>query len=320
MEALRKAAGIGQLLMGLVFLVAGGAKVWEPVLFFWDAVPHADLLGLGAQARWVAQLALLVGPLECGLGLALLLNWRPRLILPLTTGLMAFFTALAGLAFYQGSGANCGCFGALIERTPGEALSEDLLMLGILLLAWALRPRALPVLPASRWVVLGAALLAAGVAGARLLPDLKRLEGSDLQVGVRLTGLKLKGVDLDLTRGNYLLELFNPKCSHCMREVPKLNEWTRTEGLPPVVGLNVFAQDSQELREFKERLQPLYPIATISTTDYLRFTVGHGYPRLALVRDGVVQAVWERHQTPSVEEIRRIAGSQYREILLDTNI
>lgn len=309
-EALKKMARLGQLLMGLVFLLAGGIKVWEPVLFFWDVVPQVGLLGLGAWARGLAELAMLLGPLECGLGLALVLNWRGRLILPLATGLMAFFTVLAGLAFYYGGGNNCGCFGTLLERTPGQALAEDLVMLGLLVGAWwARRGRVESGWGPRRWVVLGGTVLAMGVAGARVLPNTDRLQDSDLRVGVRLTGLQLKGVEIDLMRGDYLVEWFNPKCAHCMREVPRLNGWARTEGLPLLVGLNTFAQDSAELKEFKERLQPLYPIATISNTDYLRFTAGHGYPRLALVRDGVVQAVWEHHQLPSVEELKKAVGA-----------
>jgi hypothetical protein len=88
-----------------------------------------------------------------------------------------------------------------------------------------------------------------------------------------------------------------------------MNEWSRTEGLPPVVGLNSFAQDSADLVEFREKLQPLYPTLSISSTDFLRLTAGHGYPRLALVREGIIVKVWEHSGMPTTEELRAAAGS-----------
>ena len=293
--------------MGLVFLVSGSVKVWEPVLFFWEAAPQVALIGLGAYTRELAQAAMLLGVLEWGVGLALICNWRPRQILPVSTALMAFFVVLVSLAVYRGGGGNCGCFGTLIERTPEEALVEDVLMLGLLIFSWRVLSRSESKAWApGRWVVLGGMVLALVVTGIRLLPEVDRLQDSDLRVGVRLTGLSPTGTDVDLTKGTYLVEFFSPKCIHCMHEVPQLNEWSRTEGLPPIVGLNSFAQDSSDLGEFKERLQPLYPTATISSTDFLRFTAGHGYPRLALVREGVIQQVWEYKGMPTTEEIKAL--------------
>lgn len=296
--------------MGLVFLLSGGVKIWEPVLFFWEAVPHVGLIGLGVYTRELAQAAMLLGALEWGLGLALICNWRPRQILPVVTALMLFFVALASLALYRGGGANCGCFGALIERTPGEALAEDIVMLGLLIFSWRVLVRGEGEAWApSRWVVLGGTVLALAVTGIRLVPELDRLEDSDLRAGVRISGLNLKGPEVDLAHGTYLVELFSPKCVHCMREVPRMNEWSRTEGLPSVVALNGFAQDSDELKEFRDRLQPLYPTITISSTDFLRLTAGHGYPRLALVREGIIEKVWEHANLPTIDEIKAAAGS-----------
>ncbi len=295
--------------MGLVFLLSGGIKIWEPVLFFWEAVPHVGLIGLGVYTRELAQLAMILGPLEWGLGLALLCNWRPRLVMPATTALMVFFVVVAGLALYRGGGGNCGCFGALIERTPGEALVEDLVMLGLLIFSWRVLLRhQVAEWSHGRWAVIAGTVMALVVTGLRLVPDLDRLQDSDLRPGVRLAGLKLKGAEVDLGQGVHLVELFSPKCNQCMREVPKLNEWSRTEGLPPILGLTGFVQDSSELKEFRDRLQPLYPTASISSTDFLRLTAGHGYPRLALLRKGEVVRVWEHNTMPSADEIRSLVG------------
>lgn len=60
------------------------------------------------------------------------------------------------------------------------------------------------------------------------------------------------------------------------------------------------------MKQFKARLHPRFPVATISKTDFFRLTVKHGYPRLAYVRNGVVQRVWEHDEFPTLEQIRGV--------------
>lgn len=298
----RLAARLCQILMGLVFLVSGGVKIWEPVLFYWDAVPYTQLLGLQGLWQIAGQVALLGGPLEIALGVALLVNWRPRLTFALSTLLMAFFLGLTTYAWKKGATEDCGCFGSLIERSPGEAAVEDGIMLGMLLFGWwGMRPTA----PRrAGWVVVGGTVLALAVGGGRFFPQRERLEKSDLLPGVRLTGLKPVGLSVDLMKGEYLIELMSPRCGHCMEVVPALNRLTEEPDLPPLIALNTFSQDSAPLAEFKQRLEPRYPIGTISRTDFFRLTWKHAYPRLAWVRDGVVRQVWEREEFPTAEQLR----------------
>ena len=94
-----------------------------------------------------------------------------------------------------------------------------------------------------------------------------------------------------------------------MDAVPKINTLHQDPEVPPVVALTAFAQDSPQLAEFVKRLQPSFTIATISQTDYYRLTFGHGYPRLAYVKDGVVQSVWERDFVPGLVRMKEITGS-----------
>ena len=308
MHVLKKAARISQVLMGLVFLVAGLVKIWEPLLFYWDSMPYFRLLGM-AREHWplAARALLALGPVEWGLGLALLLNWRPRLVLSLALLLIGFFFGLTGYAWHMGVGMDCGCFGNLVERTPGEAAVEDAVMLVLLAFAWwGRREQTMPVWPQSRWLVAGGLVLALGVGAIRFVPEMKRLDGSDLQVGVRLTGLKLKGVDFDLMEGDYLVEVFSPNCPRCFRAVPKLNQWADDPDLPPVVALQYYPQDSPKLEDFKKRAQPRYEIVEVARADFSRLVWQHGYPRLAFVRDGVVQAVWEHYELPTGEELKNL--------------
>jgi hypothetical protein len=60
--------------------------------------------------------------------------------------------------------------------------------------------------------------------------------------------------------------------------------------------------------DFVKRYQPEYTIATVSRKDFVRLSWRHGYPRLALVRDGVVRRVWEHDALPTREELDGLFG------------
>lgn len=328
MDGISKAARVGQMIIGVVYLVAGAIKVWEPVLFYWEAIPYAQLLGVveWESASAVAKAAIVLGPIEFFLGWALLLNWQPRLCLPVATALMAAFTALTAKAWHMGASIDCGCFGALVERGPKEATIEDSVMLVVLLFAWWGMRRSASAAPASgppNWwgtggapvwplasrMVLGSLVVGLAVGGMRFFPELERISQSDLKSGVRLSGLALKGVDADLMQGEYLIELFSPTCIHCKNAVPKMNILAQDPQLPRLIALTSFAQDAPQVIDFKKQLQPRFDIATISLTDFRRLTFGHGYPRLAYIADGVVQQVWESDYMPTQERLRKITGS-----------
>jgi thiol-disulfide isomerase/thioredoxin len=202
-----------------------------------------------------------------------------------------------------------------VERTPGEAAVEDLAMLVLLGYAWW-GNRAAPA-PDRAWnwkvVWLGTALFLL-VGGFRFVPQMDRLEQSDLQPGVRLTGLALRGASVDLMKGDHLVELFSPSCHRCLEEAPRLNQWVDAPGLPPLVALHGYPPEARLTTEFVERAQPRYPIASISRTDFLRLTWKHGYPRLAHVRDGVVQRVWESNALPTLAQLQaEFNGEKTRE-------
>ncbi len=304
---LEKGLWVSQRIMGMVFLVAGLTKIWEPVLFFWEAALQARVFV--DQGAWesVASLALLLGPLECVVGLALLVNWKPRLVLPVSVAMMVFFIFLTAQAWKRGAGESCGCFGTLVDRSPGEAMVENALMLGLLVFSWrGLWGR--PVAPRAwcRWVVVVGGLASLTVLGFRYVPERDRIAKSDLQVGITLGDLSLLDADIDLTRGAYLVELFSPKCRYCQRAVPKLNAWSADPDVPKLIAVSQFSKDNPLISQFKRQFQPRFTIAALSLADFARLTQGHGFPRLAYIVDGVIERVWEHGAFPSLEELKQL--------------
>ncbi len=298
-----------ELLMGLVFLVAGAVKVWEPALFYWEAVPYTYVLELGDDLAPVAgRIALLLGPFEMCIGLALMLHWLPKVTLPIATALMAFFFALVVAAWDRGYGGNCGCFGAILERGAGEAVVEDSLMLLLLILAtigtWRIKGKF-----SGKWV-LGIMLLSLAISGIRYWPDRNRLEDSDLQVGVQLW-LSARDGSVNLGEGDFLIAVFNPECSHCQRAVPQLNRLFHQTDIPSVVGLTHYPLDSEAIKQFTKEFKPEFQLASISGKDFTRLAWGHEYPRFAYIRDGVILAVWEAQALPGVDQLAELKSQKF---------
>ena len=125
--------GLAAAILGLVLLVAAYAKAIDPGLF---ALQLQDLAPLPLGLAHV--LAVLLVGFEAGLGAALVVGWRTPTILLVTnvTFLLFLGVVLWHLWSPGDAGASCGCFGNLIERTPQQAVAEDLLFLGVSGLAW----------------------------------------------------------------------------------------------------------------------------------------------------------------------------------------
>ena len=76
----------------------------------------------------------------------------------------------------------------------------------------------------------------------QFIPEMERLEKSDLLPGARLTGLNPKGLEVDLMKGEYLIELMSPKCGRCKESIPKLNHLVDEADMPAIVALSTSPQ------------------------------------------------------------------------------
>ena len=174
-SAVRSAAGDGgwrwwvgtaaAVFLGALYLVAVYAKVLDPQAL----ADQITLEGLDVllPATVVATLAL---ALESALGVALLLNLRRLWVLVPTALLTVFFLALNLRAWWLAAhglredAAGCGCFGNLMDRTPSEALIQDLVLLGVpTLLVFVGRPRGGRTVPPLRTTLVVLAAVAVSV-------------------------------------------------------------------------------------------------------------------------------------------------------------
>ena len=135
-------ADAGGALLGAILLIAAYAKAIDPAAFAEQIEAEGLALVLPATTWAIVGVAV-----EVGLGLALLLGLRSRAVLVAASLLVLLFVLLTGRTYWQAlhgvtpAAANCGCFGNLVDRSPGEAFWQDLVLLvPSLLLAWTARP------------------------------------------------------------------------------------------------------------------------------------------------------------------------------------
>ncbi len=119
--------------VGLILLAAGLVKAMDMELFIRQIMDY----GIVSERLLLILSAWGLIALECALGVALLVFYRPRLMLSLTAALLLIFAGATGWAWLTGVTEDCGCYGAWLKQTPGQALVGDLVLLAATAIAWA---------------------------------------------------------------------------------------------------------------------------------------------------------------------------------------
>lgn len=122
-------------LVGALFIFSGLIKVNDPVgtaikmeeYFEIFSVDFASFFHLFVPISLEISVVFVV--LEVVLGVALLINYKPKLSIYATLGLIVFFTVLTGYSAITNSVTDCGCFGDAIKLTPWESFSKDIILL-----------------------------------------------------------------------------------------------------------------------------------------------------------------------------------------------
>ena len=300
---LRLGGRIAGRLVGALLLVTGLVKATAPRAFgeqiaAYEIITNPILVGLLAYAVIIA---------ECGLGAALLANYKPRLMLALAGALLTVFLVAVGRAWATGSTEDCGCF-PWVTRTPAEAFVEDLLLLGALGWAWwAQRGAYTPSTTLKR------AIAALGLAARVTVPAVMGLAGGGAPGAAGVEGsevfksLAVKDLPADLSTGDHLVLLMSTGCSHCQAAVPELNLLYNDRRLPPLVA--IASEDNVERGLFRQDYGAQFPIGEI-TNQARASLLARAFPRLFLVRDGTIIAVWDGAVPKAEEILRRVASSQ----------
>lgn len=278
--------------LGLVFLTSGLIKAADPALFAsqiagYRLVPESSALPLAYL--------LIIG--EGLLGTALVLHLWLRTALIASVLLLAVFIAGTAWAGAQGHIDSCGCFGRLASRTPREVVLEDLVFVGLALVAWWRRRDARP--PAIAWrigVPIGLLWLALPWVGPRLPVD---SWVTALHPGASLKDLAADDLKEPLDSGRVLLAMIGPGCPPCDEILDDLGALAESNAEVRVMG--VFAGDRRGKRAWQLEHVPAFPVGQAPEKALRQYY--RRLPVVTLLEDGQASRIW-RGRAPRPEELR----------------
>lgn len=292
-------AAVGAIFLGLVFLVAGVAKVVDPESF--AEIVKAEGLVFVVPAIGVAMLAI---ALEIGLGLALVWGPRSRAILWVSTALVLGFLFLTGRAYVDhlrgaaGSTHSCGCFGNLVDRSPSAAFWQDVSMLvPALALAWLAPGRSNGPRAIRRWIAaavgtVGAVGFAIAAPSLPLDDFVTRLHVGDpvKQICTDALGKRICLADAvpPLAEGSHVVVLANLDDPGLRRELVEFNAYA-ADGVGPQLWVLVGA-DKAEIAKYCLTAGASCPVMNVPMA--LLRPLYRRLPRSFLVTDGRVEKVW----------------------------
>jgi len=292
-----------EIIIGMVFIVAGGLKAWEPLDFIRQIGDYQILTapGLIKLIAWVMIVA------EIALGTALIVGYRRRWSVLIAAIMLFGFLITLGWAWYSGSTEDCGCFGSWVKRTPAEAFTEDLAMLAAIGLAWWLHRHEHGGF--SRWrpatvalsVLIGLSVTVYASNSARQSDDpLQRLKSVATQPDL-FAGIEVSGLPLSVNKGRRIIALIDTGCEHCQASVPELNRLHR-ELEPLGVPLVALCSNSPEdISSFIARFKAEFPLGRVSFDNFRKLFERGQPPRLLLVNDGGLLKIWDG-QVPTLTE------------------
>ena len=277
--------------VGLILLIAGLVKAMDMDLFIRQMRDY----GIISQHVLIALSAWGLIALECALGIGLLIFYRPKIILTLTSLLWIAFLGATSWAWVTGATEECGCFGAWVEYSPAQAVMENLILLVATLLARAwYKESHRPQSRVKAWCVAISFLIGAGLPLALGFP-LSRITQSPWEnIETELSKLQIKGLEgVDLSRGSHLIIIMDTDCEHCKEALPELDALAEATDLPSVTAL--CPNDESARTRFIEEFQPAFPLGQIEENVFFRILGLGDVPRTILVKDMRVQGVWDRH-------------------------
>ena len=138
---------LSRYLVGLILIFSGAIKINDPVgtqikleeyfsLFSTDFTSIFEIL-----IPYALMISVFLCCLEIVIGVALIINYKMRLISNILLGLIVFFTFLTFYSAYFNKVTDCGCFGDAIKLTPWQSFYKDLILLSFSLIIYFLHSK-----------------------------------------------------------------------------------------------------------------------------------------------------------------------------------
>ncbi len=281
-----------RLVVSIVFIIAALSKGTDLTRFSREIQLNFDYLSLANEGNNYSiflPAAIIVFLIELLIGSMLLINFKARLTLKLTTVLISLFIGVSLLNILYNSEGYCSCFGMLIERTPIESLLENIFLLVFTLFAY--RNVHKDRISAPR----GKLLWICSVAGVLwcILFYLFPPDWSAARKGIQWKYTSLQNIH-NADESNYFWML-DVNCPDCLEKVRLINQQVIEGRRIEALSTNSIGRIS----EFKYDFEPLFPVNSIDSRTNQRIALPTG--SLIQVKNGDIVQVLNIQDFSNIE-------------------
>ncbi len=278
--------------LGAIFIVAAASKGTDLVRFYRQTETIFESFGLPPTKLWelfAIISAMFVILIELILGAMLVTRYYYRTAVIGSLILLTGFTAFIGWAIVTESISDCGCFGALLKRSPQEALIEDIIML----------------------VMAGFGLFGSSSSRPKVWRITSFITGLGVvwlivfyliqpSWGALRTGSVWEPLDDSSTSNEpFLLWTFDPDCFECQSRVIYLNSIVAFDN--EIIALTDASPG--KIQEFIWDFEPAFDIERVQSKNLDRMGLHLG--SLLIVEQNRIQQVWHPKRLPKVSEIEK---------------
>lgn len=315
-------------LIGALFIVSGFVKLQDVVGFSYKLDEYWHVFGTEFMVPLSVIFAAFVSVFEVALAFALMTGYKMRLTSFFALAMIVFFTFLTGFSAITGSVTDCGCFGDALKLTPWETFTKDIFLTVAILPLYLLRKRIQPFYrkPIPTFATIGSFMLAAGIS----YYTYQNLPFIDFRSAYKV------GANLEFNStqqhkdGEMIAHDFSDFCADCSKNGFKgatlyidaynidqapdaaliklrdlVNELkAKAPGIKLCGGTNTTSSGRKAITE-KYGLD-----LCLSPQDEKTLkTITRSSPGYVFLKDAIVIQKWHHNYTPTVEELRNLAGA-----------
>lgn len=281
------------LVIGIVFVISGISKMVDSNKFI------GVLYSIGFQE--LSYIAPFISTLEMILGLCFLLNIQIKK----TAFAIFIVTILFTLSFLYSyifrNIENCWCFGDIINLSPAESITKNVLILACSFLLWKNSPQVQRITVTNIIVLCFFASIGFVLSGYTIDKSLREAIYFNSLEGASFKKTSINYVSKSIEKDKFVLFIFSPSCHHCWNateNIKKINEYGIYGDVIGVIPKSL----AYKLDNYKNKMKPNFQVLILNDSDIHNFC-GLDFPQLIAINKGVITKIYHSSEIPCPQTI-----------------
>lgn len=276
------------LVIGIVFVISGTSKMIDSSKFI------GVLYSIGFQE--FSYMAPFVSTLEMILGLCFILNFQVKNVAFVIFILTILFTFSFLYSYIFRNIENCWCFGDVINLSPSESITKNLLILIGSFFLWKKSPAIQTITGIKVAILCFFASIGFVLSGYTIDKSLREAIYFNSLEGSLFKETSINYVGKSIKKDKFALFVFSPSCPHCWNateNVKKINEYGIYGDVIGIIPKSL----SYKLDNYKSKMKPNFQVFILNDSDINNFC-GLNVPQLIFINKGVIAKIYHSSEIP----------------------